>query len=152
MADDATVARIRAYLEQHRYTYERDVLRQKLIDDGAPPQAVDLAIAQVYGFDVQGTSTPAATSNVLTIVLLGFGVFLLNYAASFLTLAASNGSEYALIVPAVLALGELVAAIVLWRRRPPIARGLAWGLAGSLIPLVLLALLFGICIALLGGF
>ena len=43
------LAQIRAYLEQHRATYDREALRRKLLADGSTPAVVDLAITQVYG-------------------------------------------------------------------------------------------------------
>ncbi len=49
MADPAEVARIRAFLEQHRQTYHRSALHAKLLDEGHDPSAIEEALAQVYG-------------------------------------------------------------------------------------------------------
>ena len=58
MADSENVARIRAYLEQHRQTYDKQALRTKLLNDGHDPAAVELALAQVYGFEVAPGPAP----------------------------------------------------------------------------------------------
>ncbi|HSH77239.1 MAG TPA: hypothetical protein VLA19_01755 [Herpetosiphonaceae bacterium] len=43
------VARIRAYLDQHRSVYNADALRRKLLADGHERREVDQAMAQVFG-------------------------------------------------------------------------------------------------------
>ena len=49
MTEPEEVARIRAYLEQHRATYDREALRRKLVAEGSTPEAVDQAMTEAYG-------------------------------------------------------------------------------------------------------
>ncbi|HEY0603086.1 MAG TPA: hypothetical protein VGD58_09255 [Herpetosiphonaceae bacterium] len=153
--ESVSVDRIRAYLEQHKQTYTREALRDRLIQDGHNPQAVDLAIAQAYGFQVSSTTAPPETNRtrfVLTIV----GVFLLNYIIwTILFVVGINNSEigFAIVLWAVpiMLLVEGMAATVLRRRDRTLSRGLSWGIGLTVLPLVTLGLLFGICLAVLGG-
>ncbi len=156
MAEQDQVARIRAYLEQHRQTYDRDTLRNKLLSDGHDRQAVDLAVAQVYGFDVPPSPTPPQKlpASNLKFILAIVGIFLFNYLAlplivGFLT--QTLGDSLILLGVAALAL-EIVAGFALRRRDPQLARGIRWGLVATAVPLVGLALLFGACLAVLGSF
>jgi hypothetical protein len=77
------IARIRAYLEQHLDTYDREALRQQLLKDGHDPQAVDIAMAQVYSFQSQQTKndpalTPPESYHLPIAVLLSIGIVALN--------------------------------------------------------------------------
>ena len=78
MADSQQVARIRDYLEQHRQTYDRDALRQQLLADGHPAEAVDLAIAQVYGVQVTGPVQQPARDTRAKLALVILGTLLVN--------------------------------------------------------------------------
>lgn len=155
MADAEYVARIRAYLEQHRNEYDRDALRQKLLSDGHPPQLVDVAMAQVYGFTVAPNAPPVQRDPALPLVLTIVGVFLLNYILLGIALTVLVNSDtisaaywaFLLLIPL-----EVGASIVVRRRNRPVGRGILWGLIASLVPIVGAALLFGICLALIGGF
>jgi hypothetical protein len=148
-----SVARIRAYLEQHKQTYTREALQRKLLEDGHNPQAVDLALAQAYGFQVAAGSAPPQ-SQIKTVILTALGLFVLNYVVwaiiAALTIDSSFGLGLSLIAGSVLL--EVAAAVALRSRNRGVSRGLAWGIAMSLLPIVALALLFGICLALIGGF
>ncbi len=165
MAEHDDAARIRAYLEEHRATYDRAALRTKLLEDGYDAELVDLAMAQVYGFEVAPATPPPADTMRRRVILIAVGTFVANYSilpalvigvlnagdfggSSFLSLFSIFG-----VVPLVLLL-EGLAVLLLRRRDATWARGLGWGLMVSLIPLVGLALLFGVCLAListLGG-
>ena len=149
-----SVPRIRAYLEQHKQTYTRAALQRKLLEDGHNPQAVDLALAQAYGFEVTTTGAPPPPSRTQTVILTALGVFMLNYVLwgliAALTIDSRFGLGLGLIVGSVVA--EVVAAVALRSRNRAVSRGLAWGIALSLLPVAALALLFGICLALIGGF
>jgi hypothetical protein len=169
LAEPDDTARIRAYLEQHRATYDRAALRAKLLEDGHDAESVDLAMAQVYGFEVTPPGSPPSSPPVddtrKRVILIAVGTFLANYSilpalaigvvgtgnfagSSFLSAFSVVG-----VVPLVLLL-EGLAVLLLRRRNATWSRGLGWGLVVSLIPLIGLALLFGICVAListLGG-
>jgi hypothetical protein len=165
MAEHDDAARIRAYLEEHRATYDQAALRAKLLEDGHDVEQIDLAMAQVYGFEVAPASPPPADNSRKSVILIAVGTFLANYSilpvlvigvlsagdfggGSFLSLFSIFG-----VVPLVLLL-EGIAVLLLRRRNATWARGLGWGLVVSLIPLIGLAMLFGICVAListLGG-
>jgi hypothetical protein len=150
--DPESIARIRGYLEEHRRVYDRDALRNKLLADGHPVQAVESAIAQVYGFEVKPTDPPRPR-HTTTVVLTSLGLFIVNYIIWFLITVSTFQSDSLaalILIPALLLL-EGVAAFALRRRNPSVARGFTWGIAISLLPIVALALLFGICLAIIGG-
>ncbi len=158
MADPQHVARIRAYLEEHRGTYERQALRGKLLEDGHDPEAVELALAQTYGFEVAPSSPPTGTNTTTPLLLAITGTLLFNYVllpilvVLLLQVVATDATSFfiGVIVPGVLALVvEVGAAVALRRERPAVARGIGWGILISLIPVAGLALLFGACVALL---
>ncbi|HEY0603010.1 MAG TPA: hypothetical protein VGD58_08860, partial [Herpetosiphonaceae bacterium] len=97
------------------------------------------------------TAAPPETNRtrfILTIV----GVFLFNYIvwAILIALTINESAAGFWAVPVLLIL-EGVAAAVLRGRDRALARGLAWGIGLTVLPLVTLALLFGICLAILGG-
>lgn len=152
MAEPDQVERIRAYLEQHRYAYDRDMLRKQLLADGHAPENIDLAMARVYGFQVGSTqqATPA-TSNT-RYVLAGIGVFLLNVFALPFVLSLLSGSVSFAIMSELYAaamLAEIIAVAVLRRRNRPLARTLGFGVLGTIVPIALGLVLFGICVAML---
>lgn len=158
MADPENVARIRAYLEQHRQTYDKQALRVKLLSDGHAPAAVDLALAQVYGFEVtpgakpvaeevRGGFGPALLGTLLfNYLLLPIGVVLLLRFGSDAGVSFLTGAVLPLLLTLLVESG---AAFGLRRSHAGVARGLRWGILISLIPFAVLALLFGACIALL---
>jgi hypothetical protein len=158
MADPEDVARIRAYLQQHKETYEQQALRAKLLEDGHDPQAVELALAQTYGFQVAPSTPPVGGNTTGRLLLVITGTLLFNYVVLpiivvlLLQVGATDATSFFLgaIVPTVLALVvEVGAALALRRTRPVVARGIGWGILISLIPVAGLALLFGACVALL---
>ncbi|HEX6293199.1 MAG TPA: hypothetical protein VFZ66_28715 [Herpetosiphonaceae bacterium] len=145
-----SVERITAYLEQHRQTYTQEALRQKLLADGHEPQAVDLAAAQVYGFAVRPSGKPEV-SDRRTVVLTALGLFVLNYVVWMaLGLISFNVApiEILWLIPTLVVL-EIAAAVAARTRSRAVARGLAWGIAISMLPVVALALFFGICLAII---
>jgi hypothetical protein len=160
MAEREDVARIRTYLEEHRATYTQAALRAKLLEDGHNQEAVDLAMAQVYGFAVPPASPQPAENTRTRVILIAAGTFLANYillpaiVVAIITVVDQGGAGFgpALasfgIIPVVL-LFEGLAAFLLRGRDRTIARGLGWGVVASLLPLIGLALLFGVCFALI---
>lgn len=150
--ESVSVDRIRAYLEQHKQTYTREALRDRLIEDGHNPQAVDLAIAQAYGFQLSSTSRPPEMDRTRFILMIA-GVFLFNYIFWGIIVAliiVGQNPVWLWAIPVMLVL-EGVAAAVLRPRNRSLSRSLALGIGISLLPLVTLGLLFGICLAILGG-
>ena len=150
--EPANVERIRAYLEQHRDRYDREALRRQLLTDGQSREAVDLAIAQVFGLQV--TAAPNATpvkTGTRTVVLTFLGLTLLNLvAATGLGYIATDADQLALaLVPGLLLIGLEIAAMVYYRpRNRPRSRGIMWALIIAL-PFVAFGLLLGWCVALL---
>jgi hypothetical protein len=161
MADSQETAHIRAYLEQHRATYDREALRQKLLADGHNREAVELAMAQVYGLQVAPQPAPASGSTVSRYWLLILGVVLLNVMllpASIVVTVNSELAQTALallaggLAPVIVVLLLETGAILYWRRtRPQLSRALLIGVGASLGMVVPLALLFGACVALIMG-
>lgn len=150
--ESVSVDRIRAYLEQHKQTYTREALRERLIEDGHNPQAVDLAIAQAYGFQLSSTPAPPEMDRTRFILVIA-GVFLFNYIFWGIIVAlviVGQSPAWLWAIPVMLVL-EGVAAAVLRPRNRSLSRSLALGIGVSLLPLVTLGLLFGICLAILGG-
>lgn len=154
--ESVSVDRIRAYLEQHKQTYTREALRERLIQDGHNPQAVDLAIAQAYGFQVSNTTPAPPQTNRTQFILTIAGVFLFNYIVwTILLVVGLNNSDSVLTiglwaVPIMLIVEGMAAAVLRGRNRT-LSRGLSWGIGLTVLPLVTLGLLFGICLAILGG-
>jgi hypothetical protein len=152
MADSEYVARIRAYLEEHRQTYDQAALRAKLLTDGHPESVVDLALAQVYGYDPP-PATPAPPQRNgpplwLTIVLTFFGTYIVLALLFGAAIDSSNG--FVTLSPLLLLPLQIIAMLVVRRRHRQLARGLAWGIAAAWAPLFSLVLLVGICLAVLG--
>ncbi len=153
--DPAEVERMRSYLEQHRNIYDREALRRKLLSDGHAPQAIELALAQVYGLTVAAADAPhdPASSRGPFLVSL-FGVLLLNFVAgcTLATIFFNSG----LPTPSIFLMGALIpleAAMMayFWRRNRPVARGFMWALIGSL-PIVAMGLLLGFFIAIASSY
>lgn len=153
MADSAYVARIRAYLEEHRQTYDQAALRQKLLADGHPESVVDLAMAQVYSYEPPAPNTPAPQRSRLptwlTIVLTFIGTYVL--LGLLLGVVANDSSGLPLFwLPLAVLPAQIIVALLVRRWDRQLARGLAWGIAAAWLPIVSLVLLVGICVAVLG--
>ncbi len=151
MADSEQVARIRAYLEQHRHSYDRDTLRRKLLDEGYDPQAVDQAMAEVYGLKVESRAAQASGDITTQVLLVAAGIFLLNLLLLPIlatVLLRSGAGSWTWLVLLCIPL-EIVAAIAFRKRNRTVTRGILWGLGATLALVAFVALLFGICIAIL---
>jgi hypothetical protein len=151
MADSEYVARIRAYLEEHRQTYDQAALRAKLLADGHPESIVDLALAQVYGYEPPPTPAPPQRSGLplwLTIVLTFFGTYVVLALLFGAAIDSSNG--FVTLSPLLLLPLQIIVTLLVRRRNRQLARGLAWGIAAAWTPLFSLVLLVGICLAIFG--
>ena len=148
MADPEDVAPIRAYIEQHSKTYNRESLRRNLIRDGHDPQAVDTALEQAYGSGAGVPTAQASRAGLYFFLAILAGVAIHAVLVFVVIMLVVNGPSDGWLWPIIglPVLGELVAIVVLWRRNTRIARGLAWGLA---VPLIVTALLFGACLAII---
>ena len=154
------VERIREYLERLRNTYTQSALRQGLLADGHDPEAVDLAMAQVFGLQVAGPEQPAQPPATGRIALIIIATFLFNYialpviAGGISSVAESVGGLDVFSITALLVFGVLVAEVVAYfvlrRRNRTLARGIGWGIVATLVPLAGLLLLFGVCLAIIG--
>ncbi len=153
--DDAALQQLVDYLEQHRGQVELEALRRQLLDAGHPPELVAAAVARIGGAPVR---KPVAWPFGLLIMLANLIVLpmLFGVLASVVTslFPASNDNLLWLIAP-VLAVGlALGGELVGGRRltggpRDRLGRALVWGAAFTMIALALLALLVGICVAVL---
>lgn len=153
MADPEHVARVRAYLEEHRQRYDQNALRSQLLASGHPEAVVDLALAQVYGYDPPPATaaTPPQRSwlwMALTILATMIGTYVVLVLLFGLALDSSN----ALVIfsPLLLLPLQIGVALLVRRRNHPLARRLIWGIAAAWVPLFSLVLLVGICLALIG--
>ena len=121
------IARIRAYLQRHRDTYDRDALRRQLLDDGYSAEEIDAAMAEVYGDERAAT---VSSSTMLALPAVIFGILVLNAGACIIS-ALSDG-----LIPLNIGFAPLVTTLVLegvvvallWTRRPVLARSIMWGL------------------------
>jgi hypothetical protein len=122
MADQDEATRIRAYLEQHLATYHRDVLREKLIEDGHDAAVVDRVLAEVAG------PQPVAQIGIsrqmqLLMAVTAVGVVVLNSSVCFRLFRSGDPIMIALLVAV-----ELMAMVVLWRDRSTLAASVLIGL------------------------
>ncbi len=63
MPEDPQLHAIVTYLQTHRATHDRELLRQQLLHDGAPADLVDQAMEQVYGQSTAAPTNPAAPTS-----------------------------------------------------------------------------------------
>lgn len=132
MADPSEVARIRAYLEQHKNTYTREALHEKLRADGADPAAIEAALAQL---EAERTATNGqrrrfnpALAYVGLVTFVPLNVFLF-FGVGLLTSSLTSG-PLAIIPPVAFALAVLlVVGLAYWRRWYSFAAGLIVGYA-----------------------
>lgn len=152
MADPEYLGRIRAYLEQHRQTYDQAALRQKLLSDGHPESVVDLALAQVYGYDSPPPSPAVERSSGLSIALTVLLTFIGTYVllGLLIGISANDSSGLSLFLLLAVLPAQIIAALLVRRRNRPLARGLAWGIAAAWLPIVSIVLLIGICLSVYG--
>jgi hypothetical protein len=147
--------RIRAYLEQHRPTYSAEGLRRQLIEAGYHAELVDATIAEVFR---PALPEPAQSNRGCLVVLITAGTVIFNFALLIAAVAAaisglydsSSGTAILALIAGVVVVAvalEVIGYIVLRRRGQWTARPLGWGIATSLVSLLALALLFGLCIA-----
>ena len=156
MHDEELIERLRQYLEQNRSTYTIDALRKKLIAEGVPADAVDLAIAQTFpnAYTTPGNAPPAVTSrgwSVMTILLLIGGSAIFNAALIFggglLMITNEVWAIPVMLGGGLILIGEIAGAIIVSRRNSSVTLGLILGIVAT-PPLVML-ILAGTCFGLL---
>lgn len=135
--DPELAKRIREYVDHNRRTYTEDTLRAKLLADGYDPQVVDRAMADVLA--ERRERTPSILSRHATAVTVGVLVVtaLLNFSLCVLGISGLAGAGGAIgpipgaggaVGPILIgAAVSIIASILLWRRQPAIARGIAIG-------------------------
>lgn len=158
MYDEALLARIRDYIAQNRHAFTLDALRKKLIEEGVPPDAIEVAIAQLYPDPYRGPAPAAAEPakkawSVGKVVLTMLGVTLLNLVVAALGLFGSFQFENPL--PFFLACGilfavEVAGAVIFARKNGAVSIGLV--LAIVLSPIAAVAILFGMCLIALSNY
>lgn len=155
MTEPEEIAQIRAYLEEHRITYDREALRRQLLADGYSPYTVDLAITQVYSSaDVPPAArlsgSPLLLYSLIVIGILFVNVLMLPALLKYVYEAQGWWPPWAppyqvilLVVPAEWLLGWML-------RRLAAPRWLWQGLHRAvLLYVVLLPVWIGVCIAVL---
>ncbi len=158
MHDEQLMERLRQYLEQHRSTYTIEALRKKLIAEGVPADAVDLAISQTFpnAYSLPGAappSTPARGWSVMTILLLIGGSAIFNAALIFgggaLMITNDLWTIPVLLGGGLVLVGEIVGAIVVSRRNSSVTLGLILGIVATppLVMLILAGVCFGLILA-----
>lgn len=147
------IRQIMAYLEQHRAQYDLAALRQQLLDNGYSNTIVDEALRRLAGGAPSSAGGEAravgcALSLVNQLPIVGIG---------YLAAALSNNILLLLIgIPIVLGIELIVYAFL--RNYPDRERvtktllwTMIWTIALDVVAVALVALLFGICAALLSG-
>lgn len=166
MADPQDVARIRDYLKEHGATFSREALHARLVTDGHPSDAIDLAFAQEYGLEASSTSSLniPITGNTVTpttaksgcgrIALVTFGILLLNlvivplliaFVSQYINLGSIDDFVIgSLILVVLVAIIEGVAAYLTRRSDVGLSRGLTIGLGLMIFPILIIAAMIGL--------
>ena len=158
MHDDQLIARLRQYLEQNRSAFTIEALRKKLIAEGVPPDAVDLAIAQTFpnaysGPGVVPPAAPRAGWSVVKILLLIGASAIFNAALIFggglLMITNEVWAIPVMVGGALIFVAEVVGAIVVSRRNSSVTLGLLLGIVATppLVILILAGACFGLILA-----
>lgn len=160
MPDEALLEQIRAYIRQHRTTYTLEALRDRLIRDGAPPDAVGRVLVEMtegrqppppdspyLGPAPSPPSGPAPKWSIKTIFALIVAVVLANLAGLGLTFYLAIESDLFFVVW-VFAGGALVAEVAgtvyFASRNRSVSLGLLLGIVAT--PIVVMLLLLGACL------
>ena len=152
--DDLT--QLIAYLRQHSDQYSMDALRSQLLASGRDPALVDRAIAEVNGAQPDATNRPIWPW--VALVVVGNMVGLSTLSTLFIWLVSSFDDSgllflIGLLIGPIVVIGELIWGIAIMNGpKARTGRILLFGAIFSIIvPFALGALLFGICLVVLGG-
>jgi len=153
MADLEETARIRAYLEKHRATYDRAALRRKLLANGFTASAVDQAMTEVYGEAGLAPSGPVSGGKPVPYYLLVAGILFVNVLVlpALLKYAYEAWSPYSPPYSVILQLGVPLELVLAWALRRFAAPAWLWQaiFRAVLLYVVLLPVWIGVCIAVL---
>jgi hypothetical protein len=158
MYDEALLAKIRDYISRNRASFTLDALRRKLIEEGVPADAIDVAIAQLYPDPYRGPSPVAQPGTnrswtVGRVVLTMLGITILNLvvgaASIWAGIALDSGIPF-LAGCGGLLVAEIAGAIYFARRNGSLSIGLVLGIVLS--PVAAVAILFGLCILVLSNY
>jgi hypothetical protein len=159
MHDEALLEQIRAYFRQHRATYTLDALRERLIRDGAPPDAVGQVLVEMSGQPQPPPGSPylgpAPTApatggtpwSFKTIFGLIVVVTIANLAVLGLSLYLAFATEVVLlfyVVAGAALVAEVVGIVHFASRNRSVSLGLLLGIIAT--PLVVALLLLGTCL------
>jgi hypothetical protein len=158
MQDDQLLARLRQYLEQNRSAFTIEALRKKLIAEGVPPDAVDLAIAQTFPNAYSGPGVVPAVAprhgwSVVRILLVIGASAIFNAALIFggglLMITNEVWAIPVVVGGALIFVAEVVGAIVVSRRNSSVTLGLLLGIVATppLVILILAGACFGLILA-----
>jgi hypothetical protein len=156
LSQEQDIARVLYYLRRYKDQYELDALRQQLISAGQSGMVIDEAIRRL-GLEAPPRAAAAWPWGCL-VGLVNFFVWgFLGASVPALLMAAGVRSSTATSVAGALALlsllAELIAGFVLLSGpRRLLGKALLFGVLFSFVgPLVIGALLFGICLLIIGG-
>ncbi len=158
MDDEALLEQIRAYIRQHRATYTLEALRDRLIRDGAPPEAVGRVLVEMtegpqpppsspYLGPAPSPPPPATRWSFKTIFGLIVAVVVANLAGLGLSLWLAFSTELELLFYLVAGGGlvaEVIGVVVFASRNRSVSLGLLLGIVAT--PLVVGLLLLGTCL------
>lgn len=164
MSDPNLINQIKSYLKANEGKFSIEALRLQLIKDGAPADAVDQAISELYGTKAQSPPPaspylgPPPVQQQVVPTKFHFGRFFVWLSGTVLAnvvgagvciwLLTTNLPGLMFLVAIPLVLAEIVAIVLLFRRdRNSDASGVMVGLILS--PVVIFCLLFGICMLLI---
>jgi hypothetical protein len=159
MHDEALLEQIRAYIRQHRSTYTLEALRDRLIRDGAPPDAVGRVMVEMTEGPQPAVDSPylgpapspppsmAKKWSIKTIFAMILAVVIVNIAGICLTLYIAFSTDLAFLFW-VFAIGAIVAEVVavvkFSSRNRSVSLGLLLGIVAT--PIVVVLLLLGTCL------
>jgi hypothetical protein len=141
----ATIERIKEIIGEQPQPIDRDALRRALTAENHDPRAIDLALAQIYGYEVEGipfqSGTPPMSSVVIVLVALTIifanSILIVALVAAMLNVLSRYSyalMPVAIMVPFVSVLGIEGAMLPrLQRRDPARALGLAFGMGVSVV-------------------
>ena len=158
MDDEHVLDEIREYVRQNRETYTRDAMRQRLVADGMPAEAVDRIIDEEEAAAVErDAARPAAIDSearsnarrIMTGVAAAssFGYLLIVLAAVITAFSGESPVAFVAVLVAGLAL-EAYLARVYARSRAVGEPKLVWAI--TFTPIVVAVLMFGACFVAFG--
>jgi hypothetical protein len=142
------------YLRQNRDRYHRLALKQRLASDGFRLEDIEAAEAVVYS----GQSMPQGLSEA-AFALIMVGTILFNFLAIpavavllISLLIDANADEWTYFLPLLsvaLLPAEFLGALAIRPNRREVSNALLWAVGISVVPIGVLAALYGTCVAML---